>query len=138
MTKKDQSLSLFEEGVQDVPTIAECVGANPTYVAHSLINAGKSVDYADLYTPSRPRNRYGEDYKGILRFKDPDAAKDSVRKINERYRFYRELGDRQGQYHARSLALIGYDRAMGLGKTREAKIFAEWMKQTLDEELSVP
>ena len=138
MTKKDKSLALFEEGVHDVNLIAEKVGANPTYVAHSLINAGKSVDYSDLYTPSRPRNRYGEDYNGVLRFKDPEAARESVRKIDERYRFYRELGDRQGQYHARFLALIGYDRAMGLGKTREARIFAEWMKETLDTELSIP
>ncbi|MBW3625385.1 MAG: hypothetical protein KY468_18475 [Armatimonadetes bacterium] len=137
-TKKDRSLALFDEGVQDIPTIAEMVGTNPTYVAHSLINAGKSVDYSDLYTPSRPRNRYGDDFNGVLRFKDLDAAKESVRKIGLRYDFYRDLGDRQGQYHARYVALIGYDRAMGLGKTREAKVFAEWIQGTFDEELSLP
>lgn len=136
MTKKDQSLALYEEGLQDVNRIAERVGSNPTYVAQSLISAGKSVGYTDLYTSSRPRNQYGEDFNGVLRFKDPEVARESVRRIDERYRFYRERGDRQGQYHARSMALIGYDRAMGLGKTREAKLFADWIQGTLAEELS--
>jgi hypothetical protein len=137
MTKKDQSLSLFEEGLQDVDRIAERVGANPTYVASALMSAGKAVDYVDLYTPSRPRNRYGEDFNGVLRFKDLNAAKESVRRIDQRYRFYRDLNDRQGQYHARSVALIGYDRAMGLGKTREARAFAEWIRQTMEGELAI-
>jgi hypothetical protein len=135
MTKKDQSLALFDEGVQDVETIAEMVGANPTYVATTLMGAGRSIEYQDLYTPSRPRNRYGDDYSGVLRFKNEASARESVQRLEERYRFYREVGDRPGQYQARALALIGYDRAMGLGKTREARIFAEWLRETLEEEL---
>ena len=137
MTKKDQSLALFDEGVQDVDTIAEMVGANPTYVASSLLGAGKSVPYNDLYTPSRPRNRYGDQFSGILRFKDMGAAKESVKQIDLRYRNYRAAGDRQGQYHARALALIGYERAMGLGKVREAKVFGDWIKQTIESEIDL-
>lgn len=138
MTKKERSLALFDEGILDVETIAEQVGANPTYVASTLMGAGKSVEYNDLYTPSRPKNRYGEDFSGVLRFKDLDAARESVRKLDRRYQSYREVGDRQGQYQARSMALIGYERAMGLRKTREARIFAEWLQETLMQELSLP
>ena len=135
MTKKEQSLSLFDDGVRDVETIAERVGANPTYVAGALMGSGRSIEYNDLYTPSRPRNRYGDDFNGVLRFKDEEAARRSVEQLDIRYRFYHAKGDRQGQYQARSLGLIGYERAMGLGKTREARIFGEWLKRTLENEI---
>jgi hypothetical protein len=135
MTKKEQSLSLFDEGVRDVEAIAERIGANPTYIANTLIGSGRSIDYSDLYTSSRPRNRYGDDFNGILRFKDMDATRECVRQLNVRYQFYRETGDRQGQYQARSIALMGYERAMGLGKVREAQLFADWLTQTLQHEV---
>ena len=135
MTKKARTLSLFDEGVQDIGRLAEMVDASPTYVASSLIGAGRSVDYRDLYTPSRPQNRYGADFNGVLRFRDEASARESVRQLDIRYRFYEGTGDRQGQYHARSMALIGYERAIGLGKTQEARIFADWLQSTLNEEL---
>jgi hypothetical protein len=136
MSKKERSLSLFDEGLKDVEAIAAAIDSNPTYVASALMQAGRSVDYADLYTPSRPKNRYGENFNGVLRFKDEEAARESVRQLDVRYQFYLEIGDRQGQYQARSLGLIGYERAMGLGKVKEARLFADWLRQTLDRELA--
>lgn len=137
MTKKERCLTLYDAGLQDVEALANEVGANPTYVATSLIGAGRAVEYQDLYTPSRPRNRYADDFNGVLRFRDEAAARESVRQLDLRYRFYHETGDRQGQYQARSLALIGYERAMGLGKVAEARAFAEWLRDTFSAELSV-
>src|SRR5947209_2668420 len=102
MTKKERCLTLFDEGLQDVEALADRVGTHPTYVANSLMESGRSVDYVDLYTRSRPKNRYGESFNGVLRFKDEDAARESVRRLDDRFNFYRSRGDRQGQYQARS------------------------------------
>ena len=100
------------------------------------MESGRSVDYVDLYTRSRPKNRYGADFNGILRFKDEQAATESVRRLNDRCIHYRKKGDRQGIYQARSLALIGYERAMGLGKIREAAILGEWLAASLAQEVA--
>lgn len=74
------------------------------------------MDYTGLYTSSRPRNRYGEPFNNVLRFKDLDAARQSVEALDALHQQFRATGDRRGQYHAQHIALLGMHRSAGLGK----------------------
>ncbi len=51
-SKKEQILSLFAAGIQEVPDIAAMTHSRPSYIASVLHEAGFLEGYHDLYTSS--------------------------------------------------------------------------------------
>lgn len=127
-SKKDQIISLYENGVTDIAQITRRVGARPSYVAQVLQNAGILKGYFDLYTTTaREQNIYSRFFRNVLSFKTVEAARESVQKIDRLYNYFERLGDRAGQHQAMVLALTGKNRARWSGKLEESKIFSEWL-----------
>jgi hypothetical protein len=133
-TKKAQILRFYESGL-DVELIAEALETDPSYVANTIAEAGHPVPYFDLYTSTSAAatSRYGREFAGVLRFKDLESARESVRKIDELYHRFQRNKDRRGQHQAQMTALIGKNRAAGIGKLNEADEFASWLKTHLND-----
>jgi hypothetical protein len=130
MTKRQLSQELYEQGLR-VDAISELLDTDPAYVANSLIAAGHTPAYVDLYTRTGPQNRYAGMLAGVLRFKDLAAARESVARIDELYHQFEQARDRRGQHQAQLLALTGKNRAEGIGKRQEARLFADWLIEHL-------
>jgi len=139
ISKRQLSQELYGQGLR-VDTIAELLETDPAYVANSLIAVGYTPAYTDLYTHTGPQNRYAQMLAGVLRFKNLEAARESVTRIDELYHRFEEARDRRGQHQAQLLALTGKNRAEGLGKRREARLFADWLIEHLavEEERETP
>jgi hypothetical protein len=133
-TKKSQILRFYESGL-DVELIADALDTNPSYVANTIAEAGHSVPYFDLYTTTSAAStsRYGREFAGVLKFKDVNVARESVRQIDELYHRFQREKDRRGQHQAQMMALIGKNRAAGIGKLEEADVFATWLKTHLND-----
>ena len=127
-TKKDQIIALYESGVTDVAQIVRRVKARPSYVAQVLQSEGLISGYFDLYTTTaREQNVYTRFFRNVLAFRDVEAARESVQKIDRLYNYFERLGDRAGQHQAMVLALTGKNRARWSGKMEEAQVFSEWL-----------
>ena len=138
LTKKNRMVRLYDRGF-DVESIADALATNPTYVANTLIQAGRPVEYEDLYTTTTGRF-YSEEARrlsGVLRFKDVPAARESVSRLDEAFRRFESERNKRGQHRAQMLALIGKNRAEGIGKTEEAAVFRDWLVRTLTHEAAV-
>src|SRR5438128_9035613 len=130
LTKKELAVRMYERGLR-IESIAELLHSDPSYVANALIERGLAPHYVDLYTHTGPQNRYAAMLAGVLRFKDLAAAQESVARIDALYHRFEEARDRRGQHQAQLLALTGKNRAEGLGKRQEARLFAEWLIEHL-------
>jgi hypothetical protein len=126
MSKKELAVGMYEKGMR-CEAIAELLHTDPSYVANALIEKGHAPNYVDLYTSTGPQNRYAAMLSGILRFKDLEAAKASVTRINELYGEFEAVRDRRGMHQCQVLALVGKNRAEGIGKWQEAQVFADWL-----------
>ena len=127
-TKKEQIVALFESGTKDIAEIVRRVKARPSYVAQVLQTAGHLEGYFDLYTTTgREQNVYTRYFRNVLAFRTPEAARESVARIDRLYNYFERLGDRAGQHQAMVLALTGKNRARWSGKSEEAQIFSEWL-----------
>jgi hypothetical protein len=133
MSKRQLALDLYGQGLR-VDTIARVLETDPSYVANALITAGHSPAYVDLYTHTGPQNRHAQMLAGVLRFKDIQAARESVERIDELYHQFEAARDRRGQHQAQLLALTGKNRAEGIGKRQEARLFADWLIEHLQVE----
>ena len=131
LTKKDLAMSMSASG-RSVEDIAQTLKCSPSYVANILAASGKSSDYSDLYTSSVVQNAYARMFSGVLRFKNVEAARESVSRIDELFHQFAAERDRRGQHQAQLMALIGKNRAEGIGKSAEAKIFLDWLLAHLD------
>jgi hypothetical protein len=130
-TKKDRILNLYFAGTTDIEKLSQKVGSRPSYVAEVLHRAGLVEGYYDLYTTTgREQNIYSKFFSNILSFKSPEAARRSVERINNLYRYFESIGDRAGQHHAQVIALTGRNRARWSGKMEEAQIFSDWLLKT--------
>ena len=56
-----------------------------------------------------------------------DRARRSVAVLEQLYEQFAQAGDRAGQHHALSMALVMFDRARWTGKMREADFFRQWL-----------
>src|SRR5882724_1745854 len=99
ITKKELALSLHASG-RTVEDIAQTLHCTPSYIANVLIASGKSSDYSDLYTSSIVQNAYARMFNGVLRFKNTEAAKESVAKIDSLFHQFEQEHDRRGQHQA--------------------------------------
>jgi len=127
-TKKERIVTLHLSGVTDLAEIARMTGARPSYVAQVLQSEGLITGYFDLYTSTaREQNVYTRQFRNVLSFRDVDAARDSVRKIDRLFNQFERAGDRAGQHQAMVLALTGQNRARWSGKLEEAEVFHDWL-----------
>jgi|SRR5215204_827228 len=127
-TKKEQIVSLFESGIRDIAEIVRRVKARPSYVAQVLQQAGHLDGYFDLYTTTgREQNVYTRYFRNVLHFRNTEAARESVARIDRLYNYFERLGDRAGQHQAMILALTGKNRARWSGKLEESQVFGEWL-----------
>ena len=127
-TKKEQIVSLFTSGTKDIAEIVRKVKARPSYVAQVLQQAGHLDGYFDLYTTTgREQNVYTRYFRNVLHFRNVEAARGSVARIDRLYNYFERLGDRAGQHQAMILALTGKNRARWSGKTEESQIFSDWL-----------
>jgi hypothetical protein len=134
VSKKDQILALYASGMGQVEDIAMITGARPSYVGSVLQESGLSPGYFDLYTSTaHPMNVYSKFFANKLGFKDEEAARASVELIDRLYSQFEFAGDRAGQHHALTMALVMFDRARWTGKGKEAEIFRQWLMARLDE-----
>ncbi|MCC2669399.1 MAG: hypothetical protein K0Q72_1870 [Armatimonadetes bacterium] len=130
ITKKELAVGMYQKGMR-VDSIAEVLGSDPSYVANVLIERGFTPEYVDLYTSTGPQNRYAAMLSGVLRFKDVAAARESVRKIDELHTQFEAQRDRRGMHQCELLALTGKNRAAGIGKWQEARVFGDWLSDHL-------
>ena len=72
-------------------------------------------------------------FKGLggLRFKDLDAAKGSVARLEVLFQRFKQTQDRRGMHQCQVMALVGKNRAEGVGKANEARLFADWLRGAL-------
>jgi hypothetical protein len=127
-TKKEQILALYERGTTDIAEIVRRVKARPSYVAQVLQQAGRLEGYFDLYTTTgREQNVYTRFFRNVLHFRNPEAARESVQRIDRLYNYFERLGDRAGQHQAMVLALTGKNRARWSGKLEASQVFSEWL-----------
>ena len=134
MTKKDQIISLYTSGIDNLEDIALMTGTRPGYAASVLQSAGLIAGYFDLYTTTaHPMNTYSRFFANKLGFKDEAAARQSVELINRLYKQFEMARDRAGQHHALLMALTMYDRARWTGKQLEADLFRQWLAEQLSQ-----
>ncbi len=127
-TKKARALAAWDAGERDVLRIAREVESRPSYVARVLAESGRLSGYYDLYMPTgTPVNVYGERFAGTLSFRDVEAARASVARIDLLYHEFEAAGDRAGQHHAQVVALAGRNRARWSGKPDAAAVFERWL-----------
>jgi hypothetical protein len=91
-----------------------------------------------VYTSTvHPMNVYSKLFAGKLGFKNVDIARHSVEVLDRSSQQFDLAGDRAGQHHTLSLALIMFDRARWTGKTQEAHISRAWLVAHLETPPSV-
>ncbi len=133
-SKKDQILTLYAAGINDVQDLAAITNTRPTHVAAVLQQEKLLPSYFDLYTTTaNPMNVYSKFFARKLGFKDEATARRSVELIDLYYRQFETAGDRAGQHHALLMALTMFDRARWTGKGPEAAIFRQWLLRRLTE-----
>jgi hypothetical protein len=133
-SKKDQILTLYSGGINEVQDLAIITNTRPSHVAAVLEQAKLLPGYFDLYTTTaKPMNIYSKFFARKLGFKDPETARASVELIDRYYRQFGLAGDRAGQHHALLMALTMFDRARWTGKGAEADVFRQWLMARLKE-----
>jgi hypothetical protein len=128
ITKKEQILRLYKQGIKDVAEIANQTVTRTSYVSYVLSKAGLLEGYFNLYTTTaKEQNAYSRYFRSILAFKDEKTAHISLGRIDELYRHFEQLEDRAGQHQAMVIALTGMNRARWSGKAKEADVFRGWL-----------
>lgn len=134
VTKKNQILSLYSNGMTDVNDLAHITETRPSYAASVLQQAGLVSGYFDLYTStSSPMNAYSHLFTNKLRFKDEELSKQSVNFLDRLYKQFEKIGDRAGQHHTLIMALTMFNRARWTNKMDEADIFRDWLIRCLED-----
>jgi hypothetical protein len=135
-SKKDMILSLFNSGTTEIEAIVAITGAKPSYFGSVLQREGLIDNYFDLYTSTAfPQNVYSKYFVGKLGFRNVFTARQSVRTLEEAYRYFDINQDRAGQHHALEMALTMLDRARWTGKLEEAEIYRRWLVSKLNRPL---
>ena len=70
---------------------------------------------------------YERHFRGVLEFKEEEAARRSVAKIDRLFRMFQHAGDRAGQHACELVALMVRNRARWAGKTAASAVFMDWL-----------
>jgi hypothetical protein len=111
-----------------------------SYIANVLRAEGVRVNYNDRYVDSVLPEPYAQRLDGLLHFHDFTDAETALHKLDDVYREYRSVSDRDGASFVRSLVAKGRQRAEGIAgntrvreeKRREKEEIARWFKVWLD------
>jgi len=129
-TKKRRILELYDGGTTDVAEIVMRTATRPSYVGQ-VLRQERGLAYFDLYTSGsdggQAANVYARFFRKVLSFKNVEAARESVARIDRLYNYFGRLGDRAGQHEAMALALKGLNRARFSKKLDEAQVFFEFL-----------
>lgn len=111
-----------------------------SYIANVLRADGVRVTYNDRYVDPVLPEPYARRLDGLLQFHDFRDAESALHKLDDAYREYRAVSDREGTSFVRSLVIKGRLRAdslarnprVGVEKRREKEEIALWFKIWLD------
>ncbi|HLY62836.1 MAG TPA: hypothetical protein VKV95_18990 [Terriglobia bacterium] len=111
-----------------------------SYIANVLRADGVRVTYNDRYVDPALPEPYARRLDGLLQFSDFNVAECSLHKLDDAYREYRLVSDREGTSFVRTLVIKGRQRAeslarnprVSLEKRREKEEIAYWFKLWLD------
>lgn len=153
-TKKELILKICEEKGFAIITSKEIESINAelekalgaegrtsaSYIANVLLEAGKEVHYKDLMVKSQPPEQYKEELENLLQFKDFSQAEQTLRRMTELQRQFKQSGQREGLKYLRQLAEKGHKRCLMIAKNEkvdaskraEKKEIAFWFKLWLD------
>jgi len=111
-----------------------------SYIANVLRADGVRVHYNNRYVDTDLPEPYARRLDGLLQFHDFSDAEAALHKIDDAYREYRSVSDRDGTTFVRELVAKGRQRAEGIAgnarvreeKRREKEEIARWFKLWLD------
>lgn len=134
----EQDIRRLQSGVRR--RLANSGGTSLSYIASVLREAGIAVDYQDHFSDPAMEEPYASRLKGALQFRDLVSAEQSLRKLDEIYREYREASDREGMSLVRSVVIKGKERAASLArnpridprKRQEKQEIAQWFHVWLE------
>jgi len=121
LTKRDLALSLRSAG-RTVEEIAKTLKVTRSEAASLM-----EVDWYDPEENASQMNRYAQLFTGVLRFSSVKVAEESIARIDSLNRRFVREGDRRGIHQVQLMALIGKNRAEGMGKQEIADLFKEWL-----------
>jgi hypothetical protein len=87
---------------------------SPAEIARVLNDEGLPVRFDQVFAMITPEERYQSLFDGVLNLETLVTAQASLRRIDELYRKFQRLGDRQGLRFARAVALEGKRLAVEL------------------------
>jgi hypothetical protein len=111
-----------------------------SYIANVLRADGVRVNYNHRYVDALIPEPYARRLEGLLQFHDFTDAEAALHKLDDVYREYRSISDRDGTTFVRELVAKGRQRAEGIAgnsrvceeKRREKGEIARWFKLWLD------
>lgn len=130
-SKKNLILAAWDRDERDLWKISAEAETTLSYVANVLRSAGRIEHYRDLFTSGEPENVYSALLRGRLGFKDVEAARASVKILQETYELFEGIRERAGQHETMVAALTLYHRALSSRKAREAEVFRAWLTERL-------
>jgi hypothetical protein len=113
---------------------------SPSYIANVLVKAGKDVQYKDILVKTKPPDKYEKELEGLLQFKDLKEAEETIQRMCELEKQFKQKDDRAGLEYLRQLAEKGYKRCLMIAKNEKVEIhkreekkeIAFWFKLWLD------
>ena len=106
------------------------MGVSVDEAARVLIAAGYAPN-----TETEVSGYYARSLQGAVRYRTLEDAQASIERLEALYRGFRENKDRRGIHQVQMLALIGKNRAEGIGQYAAGRLFAEWLAKVLLEAL---
>lgn len=122
-------MSLHSAG-RTVEEIAKALSCDPRHVQMVLLSEDHPQP-CHMYQVAT-MNEYSRAFSCVLRFKNLESARWSVARIDELWQQFAATNDRRGLHQCQLIALIGKNRAEGIGKAEEAKVFLDWLTAHLE------
>ncbi len=106
--------------------------ARPATSPIPLSRPARRANTATSIPVPQPRTRMRGCFAACCDLRMLQAAEASIERIDALFHQFAQSNDRRGQHQAQLMALIGKNRAEGIGKLAEARIFSDWLVSHLD------